>query len=109
VSHFQRVGHLTNYFNPQICGFAICGSYLRTAHSARTNSIIDTYRVNILVHAAEALNYQAQSFLFGKFQRPQYVYLLTVIENILQHQNGKAHKPMSEDPDHRKNGFQNTQ
>jgi hypothetical protein len=24
--------NLTNYVSPQICGFAICGTYLRTAH-----------------------------------------------------------------------------
>jgi hypothetical protein len=43
------------------------------------------------------------------FQRPQYVYLLTVTENTVQQQIGKVHESMTKDPDHRKNGFQNTQ
>jgi hypothetical protein len=31
--HFcRRPAHLTIYFIPQICGFAICETYLRTAH-----------------------------------------------------------------------------
>ncbi len=27
-----RSANLTNYLSPQICGFAICGTYLRTTH-----------------------------------------------------------------------------
>jgi hypothetical protein len=28
----ERSANLTNYLGPQICGFAVCGNYLRTAH-----------------------------------------------------------------------------
>jgi hypothetical protein len=34
-AHFQIIPNLTNYFTPQISGFAICGTFWRTARFCR--------------------------------------------------------------------------
>jgi hypothetical protein len=40
-----RSANRTNYLNPQFCGFAICGTYLRIAHLWKTETAINVINI----------------------------------------------------------------